>query len=91
MYSGRSYLLVITKNANCVVSDITEFITMYVESATLGTHVGSELTYTLGVECSPEFPILFEALEANIQMLKLQSFEVTETTLEEVFIRYYTH
>ena len=91
MSTVRSYLLVITKNANCVVNDISNFIIMHVASASLEAHIGSELTYILGGECSQAFPRLFQALDENRHVLKLQSFEVTETTLEEVFIRYYIH
>ena len=52
-------------------------------------HVGSELTYVLPAEAAREgkFQDLFENLDVNVGKLQIGSYGVSDTTLEEVFLK----
>ncbi|KAI0234119.1 ATP-binding cassette sub-family A member 3 [Lamellibrachia satsuma] len=84
---GPGYRLHITKYSNCNVNEVTDLLTEYVENVSLDNQVGSELSYTVGVDCSQTFPKLFQALAANKYRLKIERYAATETTMEEVFTR----
>ena len=84
---GPGFRVIITKCDNCNVSEVTDFIIEYVESAYLDNHVESELTYVLGLPSTGRFPLLFEALAANTHRLKIKGYVVTETTMDEIFNR----
>ncbi|XP_077979636.1 cholesterol transporter ABCA5-like [Glandiceps talaboti] len=75
---------------------VTEFVKSHLESAELGRSYGMELTYTLPLEDVNLFVDLFHALESTsgesagvtkAKSLGIQTYGVSMTTLEEVFLK----
>lgn len=64
-----------------------ELIQSRVKDATLLTDVGTELTFQLPFTSSQAFQSLFEHFDNNESQLGIQSYGVSVTTLEEVFIK----
>ncbi|DBA00014.1 TPA: hypothetical protein N0F65_002017 [Lagenidium giganteum] len=62
-------------------------IQTHVHEAKLATDVGTELTFQLPFEASSRFPKLFEALDAQQQALGIESYAISVTTLEEIFLK----
>jgi hypothetical protein len=58
-----------------------------IPEAKLLTDVGTELTFQLPLSSSDKFQPLFEYMDAHERELGLQSYGMSVTTLEEVFIR----
>ena len=64
-----------------------ELVQSRVKDATLLTDVGTELTFQLPFTSSQAFQSLFEHFDNNESQLGIQSYGVSVTTLEEVFIK----
>ncbi|XP_027045418.1 ATP-binding cassette sub-family A member 1-like isoform X2 [Pocillopora damicornis] len=73
----------------CKESAVTSFVKAYIPSAELIEDIGSELTYVLPTELAGEgrFQDLFEELDRNLDKLHIGSYGVSDTTLEEVFLK----
>lgn len=70
----------------CSESSVTSFIKKHIPSALLVEHVGSELTYVLPTEAAKQgkFQDMFEDLDRNLHRLRVGTYGVSDTTLEEV-------
>ncbi|KDO35770.1 hypothetical protein SPRG_00513 [Saprolegnia parasitica CBS 223.65] len=68
---------------------LTAFIQEHVPTAKLLSNVGSEIGFQLPIDSSPVFPEMFRALESpeTRSSLRVASFGISVTTLEEVFIK----
>ncbi|CAB3992561.1 ATP-binding cassette sub-family A member 1-like [Paramuricea clavata] len=68
---------------------LTAFIKSYVAQAEMVESVGTEVTYVLptGESYGGKFENLFEALSQNLERFNISSFGVSDTTLEEVFLK----
>ncbi|EQC39078.1 hypothetical protein SDRG_03286 [Saprolegnia diclina VS20] len=68
---------------------LTAFIQQHVPTAKLLSNVGSEIGFQLPIDSSPVFPEMFRALESaeTRASLRVASFGISVTTLEEVFIK----
>lgn len=64
-----------------------ELVQSRVKDATVLTDVGTELTFQLPFTSSQGFQPLFEHFDANESRLGIQSYGMSVTTLEEVFIK----
>lgn len=51
------------------------------------SNVGSELSYLLNEDQSPQFEAMLRDLENNGESLGVRSFGISLTTLEEVFMK----
>ncbi|XP_076353530.1 phospholipid-transporting ATPase ABCA1-like isoform X1 [Tachypleus tridentatus] len=73
----------------CSVSKVTAFIRAYIAEARLIEDVGSELSYLLppGAQNTNTLGHLFEALDANLDALCISSYGISDTSLEEVFLK----
>lgn len=73
----------------CSEPMVTSFIKSFIPSAKLAENVGSELTYVLPAEMAREgrFQDLFEELDKSLDNLHIGSYGVSDTTLEEVFLK----
>ncbi|KAL9951119.1 hypothetical protein ACROYT_G043723 [Oculina patagonica] len=73
----------------CSEPAVTSFIKSYIRSAQLVENVGSELTYVLPAEMAREgrFQDMFEELDKSLDKLHIGSYGVSDTTLEEVFLK----
>merc|ERR1711871_883466 len=72
----------ITFNSQAVAKVITDRV-----QAVLLTDVGTEMTWQLPFSASEAFPGLFEYFDDNMDSLGLESYGMSVTTLEEVFIK----
>jgi len=84
---GVGYHLYIVKNPACIVENILEAIKTHVPQVQLERNVGAELSFILPKEQSGKFEQLFTDLEHNQVSLRIGSFGVSLTTLEEVFLK----
>ncbi|OQR92260.1 ATP-binding Cassette (ABC) Superfamily [Achlya hypogyna] len=91
---GAGYNLTIVKEAAVQGEEdkthaLTAFIHEHVPSAKVLSNVGSEIGFQLPIDSSPVFPAMFRALESpeTQTALRVASFGISVTTLEEVFIK----
>uniref|UniRef100_H3AU42 ATP binding cassette subfamily A member 3 n=1 Tax=Latimeria chalumnae TaxID=7897 RepID=H3AU42_LATCH len=84
---GAGYHMVIVKEPNCSVSEITCLVKHYVPSASLESNAGAELSYILPKESTHRFEALFTELELRREELGIASYGASVTTMEEVFLR----
>jgi len=84
---GVGYHLHIVKKPSLVVANVIEAIKGHVREVRLESNVGVELSFTLPKEQSAKFEHLFTDLENSQASLGIDSFGVSVTTLEEVFIK----
>ncbi|GAB6026560.1 ATP-binding cassette sub- A member 1 [Chamberlinius hualienensis] len=70
-------------------SDITAFIKSHVDQAWLSEDVGTELVYVLPTNENniSSYSHLFDALDNNSNKLGIASYGVSDTTLDEIFIK----
>ena len=66
---------------------VQQRVQAFVSEATVASSAGTELSLRLPREAVPQFPDLFEALEAESKDLGVVSYGIETTTLEEVFMR----
>ncbi|KAI9140082.1 hypothetical protein BKA69DRAFT_1081761 [Paraphysoderma sedebokerense] len=84
---GIGYHLNMVKSPDCDVSTVNSFIVQYIPSAKQTRNVGSELSFTLPYQSVSEFKHFFDALEDEMGRLGIDSFGLSMTTLEEVFLK----
>jgi hypothetical protein len=86
---GVGYNMTIEKkDANKFDSrNMEETVMARIPQATILTDVGTELTFQLPLDSSDRFPSLFDYIDNNEVALGVQSYGVSVTTLEEVFIK----
>ena len=66
---------------------VLQLVRKYVgDNATLASDVGAELSFTLPFESTAKFPDLFKELDGKLDSLGFQSYGISCTTLEEVFL-----
>lgn len=83
---GTGYQLVCVKNAGCDTGTVTKYIRKFIPQIRVQEDIASELVYSLPDEHVSKFEGLFKKLEERQKKLKLGSFGVSLTTLEEVFL-----
>lgn len=69
---------------------ITKFIQKYAPSARLLEEIGSEIIYVLptdDVNTVKKFEFLFTELDRYMSRLKIRSYGLSDTTLEEIFLK----
>ncbi|KAM4874915.1 ATP-binding cassette sub-family A member 13 [Thomomys bottae] len=70
------------------IARVTSLIQVYVPQAFLKDSSGGELTYIIPEAADKTcFKGLFQALDQNLQHLRLTGYGITDTTLEEVFLK----
>lgn len=84
---GTGYHLICVKNENCDSSVVTNVLREYIPNIEIDSEIGSELSYDLPAEFVDRFEKMFQVLEEEQSALKLGSFGVSLTTLEEVFMK----
>lgn len=84
---GVGYRLVCVKEKGCETNKITSLLSNYIPGIPIETNIGSELTYILKEEYTSQFKTIFADLEMKTAELKIASFGVSLTTLEEVFLK----
>ena len=69
------------------VKPISRLIQSHIKDAKLQTSAGSEISYTLPKENSQQFEGLFNEIESRKGELGIDSFGISITTMEEVFLK----
>jgi len=75
------------KNQSCIAENILDAIKQHVPDVQLESNVGAELSFSLPKEQSATFETLFGDLEQNRDSLGIDSFGISVTTMEEVFLK----
>lgn len=85
---GSGYKLTVTKGSKYNDNAVLTVVNASVNGATLVPNsLDTEICFNLPNAEISKFPDLFEALEAEKQKLGLESFGISCTTMEEVFLR----
>lgn len=84
---GTGYRLVCVKNENCNTNNVTNVLREYIPDIQVQEDIASELSYALPDELVDKFEKMFQKLEEKQETLNLDSFGVSLTTLEEVFLK----
>lgn len=84
---GTGYRLVCVKHEGCDTNNVTNVLREYIPGIQVQEDIASELAYELPEEYVDRFQDMFVKLEEKQGSLKLGSFGVSLTTLEEVFLK----
>ncbi|KAK5642701.1 hypothetical protein RI129_008868 [Pyrocoelia pectoralis] len=84
---GAGYHLIMEKKSMCEVNNVTNLLQKYMPQIQVDSCIGSELRYILSEEQSSIFEKMFADLETNSNCLGIQSYGISLTTLEEVFMK----
>lgn len=84
---GVGYHLICVKDQRTNADAITALLRKYVPDAEIESDIGSELAYQLPDARSDVFQYMFTELENNMEALRVQSYGVSLTTLEDVFMK----
>jgi len=84
---GIGYHLHIALEEGAIVDTITEFIKNYIQGALFLNNNSVELTYQLPQSETHKYGEFFSALEKSKSTLKIDSYGIAMTTLEEVFLK----
>ena len=85
---GIGYHMTIVKSNDATeVMPITRLIQFHIEDAKFQTSAGTEVSYSLPHEKSKQFEALFNDIENKKQQLGIDSYGVSITTMEEVFLK----
>ncbi|CAG9334828.1 unnamed protein product [Blepharisma stoltei] len=88
---GVGYYLTIVKevgvSSKSHTRKVTEFINSCIPNAVLMSNVHAEITFQIPTSSSSKFTTFFSRLDSSLRRLKLRSYGVSVTTLEEVFLR----
>ena len=76
-----------TKEIDSLKRNVDKYVFDTIEGSTEVAIAGSELTYRLPFEQSESFSKLFDILDDNKNSLKIKSYGISVTTLEEVFLK----
>lgn len=66
---------------------MTNLLSKYVPDVVVESDIGSELSYQLSEQYSKVFQSMFKELETRSAELGIQSYGISLTTLEEVFMK----
>lgn len=80
--------MTIVKSDSCDIPAVTDTIHKYVPEAKLENDVAAELSFILPSDRSSKFENLFVEMDKRERELGIQSYGISVTTMEEVFLRY---
>lgn len=84
---GVGYHLVCVKKASCDTSKVTEMLRTFIPEIRVETDIGTELSYLLDEQNISVFQSMLQTLEKNSEELNIESYGISLTTLEEVFLK----
>lgn len=84
---GLGYLLSIAKSDAALIDPITEAVQAIVRDATVNSSIAGEVVYRMPIQAVPQFPELFAMLRDGASQLRITSYGISITTLEQVFIK----
>ncbi|KAK9685301.1 ABC transporter [Popillia japonica] len=84
---GAGYHLIMDKRQDCVVSQVTDLLKVYIPNIKVATNIGSELTYILAEDQAVVFEKMLADLESKSKTLGVNSYGISLTTMQEVFMK----
>ncbi|XP_060570838.1 phospholipid-transporting ATPase ABCA3-like isoform X2 [Ruditapes philippinarum] len=84
---GAGYHMVVVKGKTCDVDRLTKLVQSHIPTAFVESQISAEVSYLLPFTESPKFEKLFTEIEAQMSNLGVNSFGVSATTMEEVFLK----
>lgn len=84
---GVGYHLVCVKMPKCDTSKVTALLRIYIPEINIETDIGTELSYLLDESNISVFQSMLQDLERNSDELNVESYGISLTTLEEVFLK----
>ncbi|KAJ6632964.1 Phospholipid-transporting ATPase ABCA3, partial [Pseudolycoriella hygida] len=84
---GNGYHLICVKKPTCNSERITNLLQRYISDVQVDGDIGTELSYQLPEERSKVFHEMFSELENRCIELGIDSYGISLTTLEEVFMK----
>jgi ATP-binding cassette subfamily A (ABC1) protein 3 len=86
---GAGYHMTIVKTSDTTdVAPITRLIQSHVMDAKFDSSAGTEISYNLPDHHSNKFEALFTNIELQKGVLGIDSYGISITTMEEVFLKY---
>lgn len=80
-------LQICEKGFDCDVDETTRLIQEFIPDVTVDSNVGSELSYKMDSKYSRLFQPMLKTLEDNSEQLDINGYGISQTTLEEVFLK----
>lgn len=84
---GVGYHLICVKKSTCVSEKVTHLLQRYIPDVQVDADIGTELSYQLSDANSKMFHEIFKELEDRSEELGVDSYGISLTTLEEVFMK----
>lgn len=84
---GVGYHLVCVKKPSCESSMVTNLLSKYIPDLKIEADIGTELSYLLDESNITVFQEMLQDLERNSEAVALESYGISLTTLEEVFLK----
>ncbi|KAL0484587.1 ATP-binding cassette sub-family A member [Acrasis kona] len=84
---GIGYNLYVIKNEGCVEDNVTQVVNTHIENVQAKPSRGNEVNYLLPYATVSRFPSLLRDLDSRMQELCISNYGLTQTTLEEVFLK----
>lgn len=84
---GNGYHLICVKKTTCISEKVTNLLQRYIPNVQVDGDIGTELSYQLSEEHSKDFHIMFRELEDRSSELGIDSYGISLTTMEEVFMK----
>lgn len=78
-------------NENARIYALTKFVNHHLDNAKLLEHIGSEVNYILPTAKMDLFESFFMALDSQMDQLQIKSYGLSDTTLEEIFLKVATN
>lgn len=75
------------KGPYCDVTEVTRLIRDFIPDITVNNNIGSELSYKLDSRYTNRFQAMLRSLEDNSRVFDINGYGISQTTLEEVFIK----
>jgi ATP-binding cassette subfamily A (ABC1) protein 5 len=84
---GAGYNLQLTIRENCDQDAVKNFIGQYIEDCEFKSHTSSQMVFMLPYQSVSKFPAFLKALETSLEDLCIENYGLTQTTLEQVFLK----
>lgn len=86
-FIGTGYHLHVVKGADFDVKGLTKILEKYIPEVTVGNELDQEISFNLSSDSSTEFGEMFEDVEEHKNKVGVQSYGITITTMEDVFLK----
>lgn len=84
---GAGYHLVCVKTSKCITAEVTSLLRNHIPNIKVESDIGTELSYLLDEQNVSVFQEMLRDLEEKSEQLDIESYGISLTTLEEVFLK----